>query len=75
MDADALKEVVREGFPDARIEVQGGDGRFEVLVVSEQFRDLSRVKRQQLVYGGLTEYIKDGRVHAVTIVAKTRDET
>lgn len=75
MDAESLKGVVREEFPDAPIiEVQGGDGRYQVLVVSERFRDLSRVKRQQLVYGCLTGHIRDGRVHAVTISAKTPEE-
>lgn len=74
VDAETLEQVVREAFPDAAIEVQGGDGRYEVCVVAEQFRDLSRVKRQQLVYGCLAEYIRDGRVHAVTILAKTPQE-
>ncbi len=74
MEADALSDVVRAQFPNARIEVRGGDGRYEVFIVSEDFRDLSRVKRQQLVYGCLTDYIRDGRVHAVSIQAKTSDE-
>ena len=75
MDADELRRIVGEEFPDARIEVQGGDGRYQLAVVSGKFRDLSRIKREQLVYGCLTGYIKDGSVHAVTIVAKTPEET
>jgi acid stress-induced BolA-like protein IbaG/YrbA len=74
VDADVLGGVVRAQFPNARVEVRGGDGRYEVIIVSEAFRDLSRVKRQQLVYGCLTDHIKDGSVHAVTIQAKTPDE-
>jgi len=74
VDADVLDGVVRAKFPNAHVEVRGGDGRYEVIIVSEEFRDLSRVKRQQLVYGCLTDYIKDGLVHAVTIQAKTPDE-
>lgn len=75
VDATALERVVCEAFPDAKVEVRGGDGRFEVMIVSDRFRDLSRVQRQQLVYACLTEYIREGSVHAVTIRARTADES
>ena len=74
VDADVLDGFVRAQFPNARVEVRGGDARYEVFIGSEACRDLSRVKRQQLVYGCLTDHIKDGSVHAVTIQAKTPDE-
>ena len=45
-----------------------------IEIVSDAFDGLNRVKRQQLVYGCIAEYIADGRLHAVTIKASTPDE-
>ena len=45
--------------------------RAQITVVSDVFADMSRVKKQQAVYAAISDYIADGRLHAVTIDART----
>ncbi len=54
--------------------VSGGAGKYEVHAVGSCFDSVSRVKRQQLVYGCIDDFIKDGTIHAVVIRAQTPAE-
>ncbi len=45
-----------------------------ITIVSEVFDGLRPVKRQQMVYQPLNEFIADGTIHAVKIKAMTPDE-
>lgn len=51
----------------------GAESHFKVLVVSEAFRGLNRVRRQQKVYALLAEELKSG-VHALSLRLLTREE-
>lgn len=52
-----------------------GDGRhFDLIAVSDEFKGLSRLKRQQLIYGFLKQYITDGSLHALNMQTLTREE-
>ena len=51
----------------------GAESHFKVLVVSEAFQALSRVRRQQKVYGLLAQELKNG-VHALSLRLLTQDE-
>jgi len=56
MAADEIEALIREGIPDARIEITdlAGDGNhYAARVVSESFRSLSRVERTRRVYDAL----------------------
>ena len=72
---DDLKSRLEAAFADAEVAVAGEGNRFEVNVVSATFDGLSRVRRQQAVYAAIGDLIASGAVHAVTIRAKTPDET
>jgi BolA family transcriptional regulator, general stress-responsive regulator len=50
-----------------------GAGHFTVKIVSEVFRDKSLVKRHQIVYQALGDYVGK-EIHALSIKAKTPDE-
>ncbi len=52
---------------------ENSETHFKVLIVSEVFKDLNRVKRQQKVYAILKEEI-DGEVHALSQRAVTPEE-
>jgi acid stress-induced BolA-like protein IbaG/YrbA len=71
MDASAVRALVEAGLDDCRVEVEGGDGKYRVTAVGEQFEGLSPVRRQKLVYATLGDVIADGSVHAVQIRALT----
>ena len=56
MPAEQIETLIREGIPDARIEIVdlAGDGdHYEARVVAESFRGLPRVKQHQRVYQAL----------------------
>jgi acid stress-induced BolA-like protein IbaG/YrbA len=74
MTEDEIRSLLVAGMPGALVEV-GGDGyHIDIMVVSESFAGLSRVKRQQLVYGVLADPIRSGALHAVNIRAMTEAE-
>jgi len=65
---EQLRKAIREALPDSKVQVEAkGPGHFEVCVIDEAFRDLSRVKQQQLVYKAITSLMAgDGApVHAI----------
>ena len=68
MQPEQLQVLLAEQFPGCEVRVSAVDNHFDVLVVGEVFAGLRPVKRQQLVYAVLGEYIADGSIHAVTPV-------
>lgn len=67
MTADELQQLIADKWTNCTVTVQGGDGRFTLLVVSDDFEGLSEVQRQQKVYGLIQSHISSGEIHAVTI--------
>ena len=66
------EEITRRGLDaiaDATVSVAVDGNRAMIDVVSPVFSDLSRVKKQQLVYACIEDLIASGDLHAVTIKA------
>ncbi len=61
-------------MPSATVEVSGGEGKYVAQVISDDFTDLSLIKRHKLVYACVNNEIASGELHALTIVAKTSAE-
>ena len=61
-------------MPAATVEVSGDEGKFVAQVVSDEFADLSLIKRHKLVYACVGNEIASGELHALTIIAKTPSE-
>ena len=67
-------EVVDESHLHAgHAGARSGAGHFRVVLVSERFDGLSRVKRQQLVYGLLADEMGP-EIHALSMRTLTPDE-
>jgi stress-induced morphogen len=69
MPIEALEAALREGFPDAQIEVQdlAGDGdHYKARIVSSAFKGLPRVRQHQLVYAALKGKM-GGELHALAL--------
>lgn len=67
---DAVVAAIRRQLPDASVTVEdltGGGDHLQVSVVSEAFRDLSRVRQHQLVYGALQEELASEAIHALAL--------
>ena len=56
MPADQIETLIRQGIPDAFVEIVdlAGDGdHYEARVVAESFRGMPRVRQHQRVYEAL----------------------
>ncbi|MDQ0474864.1 BolA family protein [Labrys wisconsinensis] len=69
MKAADIETLIRQSFPDARIEIRdlAGDGdHYAATVVSEAFRGKSRVQQHQMVYAALQGNM-GGVLHALAL--------
>jgi stress-induced morphogen len=69
MPIEALEAVLREGFPDAQIQIDdlAGDGdHYRARIISTAFAGLPRVKQHQLVYAALKGKM-GGELHALAL--------
>jgi len=73
MEADVIAAMIKEAIPDAEVIIEDlrGDGdHYSALVVSTQFRGLSKVKQHQLVYAALQGKM-GGELHALALQTAT----
>ncbi|HYG28944.1 MAG TPA: BolA family transcriptional regulator [Allosphingosinicella sp.] len=73
MAADEIERLIREGIPDASVEITdlAGDGdHYSARVVAESFRGLPRVKQHQRVYDALGGRM-GGALHALQLQTAT----
>ncbi len=69
MSQEHLEAALREGFPDATIEIEdlAGDGdHYKARIVSAAFAGLNRVRQHQLVYAALKGKM-GGELHALAL--------
>ena len=75
-EARDIESLLRQSFPNAKISVQGDDGRhFAAEVIDESFRGLNRVQQQRAVYAALKGRM-DGNaseLHALALTTKAPD--
>ena len=71
--AHDIETLLREGFPDARITVQGDDGaHFAAEVVDPSFKGMNRVQQQRAVYAALKGKMDgaNGELHALALTTR-----
>lgn len=72
MTRETLEGFLTDAFPEAEIiitDLAGDDNHWQAEIVSEQFRDKTRVAQHQLVYAALKGTM-GGELHALAL--KTR---
>lgn len=74
MTTSEISRLLEAALPASTITVLGGDGKYQVEIVSEVFAGLNRVKRQQAIYRILNDHISSGAIHAVNMILKTPAE-
>ncbi|MFT7054352.1 MAG: acid stress-induced BolA-like protein IbaG/YrbA [Psychromonas sp.] len=74
MNTETIKEKLEQALVLEQCIVKGENGTFQVIAVSTLFENMSRVKKQQAIYGPLTEEIASNAIHALSIKALTPDE-
>ncbi len=73
MEAKEVEDLIRQGIPDAYVEVRdttGGGDHFEALIVSSMFEGKALIERHQAVYKALGDAMRV-RVHALSLKTLT----
>lgn len=71
---DTAKDLLKTALPNADITVKGDGYKYDVTIIDETFDGLNILARHKLVYKALDEEISSGKLHALTITAKTPKE-
>ena len=69
MSPDEIKKLIQESIPDAEVTIDDlrGDGdHYAAKIISESFRNISRIKQHQLVYKALKGRM-GGQLHALAL--------
>ncbi len=75
--ADTLTQYIRRAMPDAEVTMTDRTGTMDhlkVVVISDLFRGKNLLDRHRLIYQALDEPMKDGRIHALELTARAKDE-
>jgi len=73
MEPSEVEELLMKELSLDEVHIKAEGTHYQVIAVSDQFAELSRVKQQQLIYGPLNDKIADGTIHALTIKVFTPD--
>lgn len=74
MDSTQVQQILNDALNLEELHVKGEGSHYEVVAVDVCFDGMSRVKKQQMIYAPLMEYIQRNDIHAVSIKAFTPDE-
>ncbi|BFM08364.1 BolA family iron metabolism protein IbaG [Halioxenophilus aromaticivorans] len=69
-----IKQLLESKLASCTAEVEMAGNHLNLVVVSPAFEGLNPVKKQQLVYGLLSDYIASGTVHAVNMRTLTPEQ-
>ena len=75
MSPDDIKKLIASELPNCDIDVEGGNGKFQISIVGDVFEGLNPVARQQTIYKLLNSQIESGAIHAVTMRLQTIAES
>ena len=74
MDSAKVQQLLEEALNLQEVHVKGEGSHYEVVAVDACFDGMSRVKKQQLIYAPLMEYIQRNDIHALSSKAFTPEE-
>lgn len=69
-----LETKLQNGMPNAQVELSGDGCNCSVIVTSDEFINLSLLNRQKKVLAIVSEEIKSGELHALSIKTRTFSE-
>lgn len=74
---ETLTAYIQRAMPDAvvtMIDKTGTMDHLKVTIVSDTFHGKNLLDRHRLIYQALDAPMKDGRIHALELTAKTKEE-
>ena len=74
MNTETIKNLIEQGLPGAKADVQSADGvHFEAVVVADAFAGKLPLARHRLVYATLGD-LMGGEIHALSLKTLTPEE-
>lgn len=67
-----IEKLINDALALDELQVKFDGSQCSVIAVADMFGELSRVKRQQVVFAPLADAIKAGTIHAVTVKTFTK---
>lgn len=74
MQPEQIKALIQANIPGSDVQVGVDGSHINLVVVSDAFRGISPVKKQQMVYAALSDQIAEGSIHAVHMKTLTPEE-
>lgn len=74
MHSDEVVALIKGGFPDAEVKIEGADCSFAVTVISNAFAGMSLLKKQQSVLATVSDELASGKLHAMSVKCHTPAE-
>jgi len=74
MNEEEIIARIQGLYPNAAIDIAGADCSFEVYVIDEAFAGMNTLQRQKPILALFSEEIKTGKLHALSVKAKTGAE-
>ncbi len=70
-----IEDLLVTELTGCKINIEGGDGKFNLSVIGDVFEGLNAVNRQKMIYKILNAQIQSGDIHAVTMQLQTVAES
>ncbi len=74
MEISEIKNILENAVEPDEVIVKGDGSHYEVIAVGALFEGMSRVKKQQTIYGPLMGHIATNAIHALSIKTYTPEE-
>lgn len=74
MTEEEIIARVKGLYPDALIDVAGADCNFEMYIISDAMEGMGLLKRQQSILSLFKDELASGKLHALSVKAKTQKE-
>lgn len=74
LENNKIKSLIEKGLNANDVRVDGDGYHYQLVVVSDDFKDLGLVARQKKIYQVLGEHVKSGELHALSLKTYTVDE-
>jgi acid stress-induced BolA-like protein IbaG/YrbA len=74
MNEDEIIQRVKGLYPDAMIDVAGENCSFEMYIIDEAFAGMNTLQRQKPILALFKDEIATGKLHALSVKAKTPAE-
>lgn len=74
MENSDIEKLINDAVELDELHVKFDGSQCKIIAIADFLGDLSRVKKQQTIYSPLSDAIKEGAIHAVTIKTFTTSE-